>query len=325
MEKKELFPGLPPYKDPTRGLLSKLPPPWIPYGQLMRLDRPGGFYAYYFPYLIGFTYASCIAPTPLEPKFLLRWALVLLPFSLLLRGVACTWNDTVDQKFDRCVRRTCHRPVARGAVTTTQGHLFTLIQAILLYIVVINLGVSSTCILHTTVTVVLFCVYALMKRITYYPEVVLGVPFAWAIFFSVAALGMEPLDAHIVWSTVSMFGSNALWTVTYSVIYSHQDIADDEAAGVKNMAVRFKNGTKPLVGLLTFAQVALLAVCGLWAGFGPLYYIGSVGGVAAAMAYYIYDVDLGKPESCFAWFGYQFWTVGGAYMLGLAGELLRRM
>ncbi|KAI0383709.1 putative 4-hydroxybenzoate polyprenyl transferase [Hypomontagnella monticulosa] len=316
------FPHLPPYSDPKRGLVSKLPPKWIPYAQLMRIDRPGGFYAFYFPYLIGIMYSACIAPTPPNPATLLSLAAILLLLNILLRGAACTWNDNIDQDFDRRVERCRHRPIARGAVSTTSAHVFTAVQIAVGYPVLTFF--PGPCELHMAIAVLLFAAYPFMKRITYYPQVFLGFPFAWALFFCVAALGMEPFGVHAA-STLALFSANILWTIIYDTIYAHQDIADDEKAGVKGMALRFRNSTKLLASLLTICQAGLLALCGLWAGFGMVYFAGTVGGVAAAMAYYIYSVDLKKPESCGAWFHDQFWLVGAGFIAGLMGEYVSRL
>ncbi|KAI2464375.1 putative 4-hydroxybenzoate polyprenyl transferase [Annulohypoxylon bovei var. microspora] len=312
------FPSLPPYSDPTTGVVSVLPRPWIPYAQLMRLDRPAGFYAFYFPYLIGLAYAACVAPEPPEPLTLLKLAAILLPFNILLRGAACTWNDTVDQHFDRRVARTRHRPLARGAVSTTQANLFTLAQILALYLFH-GLDLLPPCTTsYTAIAVGLFGIYALMKRVMHYPQVVLGVALA---FPAAAALGTDPLSGP----TLALFGANLLWTVTYDTIYAHQDVADDAKAGVKSMALRFRDSTKTLAGVLSVAQVGLLALCGVWADFGLVYFVSTVCGVAAAMAYYIYDVDLMRPESCGVWFHRQFWVVGAAFVAGFVGEYLLRL
>ncbi|OTB02097.1 hypothetical protein M426DRAFT_13801 [Hypoxylon sp. CI-4A] len=316
------FPHLPPYSDSKTGILSKLPSRWIPYAQLMRIDRPAGFYAFYFPYLIGLMYSACIAPVAPKPRTILSLAAILVPFNVLLRGVACSWNDNVDQEFDRRVERCRHRPVARGAVTTTKAHIFTLAQLAVGYPILSMF--PEPCTPHMLVTVVLFLAYALMKRVTYYPQVFLGFPFAWAILFCVAALGMDPFGRHMA-PTMALFGANVLWTITYDTVYAHQDIEDDEKAGVKSMALRFRNNTKLLASLLTTGQVGLLVLCGLWAGFGALYFVGTVGGVAVAMFYYIYKVDPKRPESCGAWFYYQFWLVGTGFMTGLTGKYVMRV
>ncbi|KAH8777637.1 putative 4-hydroxybenzoate polyprenyl transferase [Diaporthe sp. PMI_573] len=322
------FPHLPKYSDPTTGLLSMIPSSWIPYAQLMRLDRPAGFYAFYIPYLIGITYVSCITMVPPKMSATLLLAAGLTPFNVLLRGAACTWNDIVDQRFDRRVAGCRHRPVARGAVSTGQALVFMFAQVALWGYYLSSSGLfPPQCVPYAATSLVLFVVYALMKRVTYYPQLVLGVAFAWALFFSVAALGAADTPGGIMMlgSTLTLFGANVLWTVTYDTIYAHQDIADDEQAGVKGMALRFRNSTKALAGVLTIAKLVLLTFCGIRAESSVIYFLGTVGGVAAAMAYYIWDVDLASPERCGQWFHKQLFLVGTAFMSGMAGEHVKRL
>ncbi|KAI2610577.1 putative 4-hydroxybenzoate polyprenyl transferase [Hypoxylon sp. NC1633] len=316
-----LFPHLPGYSDPTTGILSWLPRSLIPYGQLMRIDKPAGVYAFYFPYLFGIMYAACIAPTAPSPYTLLRLVSILLPFNVLLRGAACSWNDTIDKDLDRRVERCRHRPVARGAVSTTAAHVFTALQLAALYPMLATF--PTPCRAHMAIIVTLFFVYAFMKRITSYPQVVLGFPVAWSIFFCIAALDMDPFGPRIA-STLALFSASILWTIVYDTIYAHQDVKDDEKAGVKSMALRFKNSTKILAGSLAVSMVVLLVLCGVWVGCGMLYYAG-ITGVAAALSYYIYDVDLGDPKSCGAWFHDQFWFVGVPLIAAFTGEYVSRV
>jgi len=167
-----------------------------------------------------------------------------------------------------------------------------------------------------------------MKRVTYYPQVVLGVAFGWAVFFAEAALDIPSPNSDIIRRKESwaLFGANILWTIAYDTIYAHQDVADDEAAGVKGMALVFRDTTKILASGLAAGQVILLVLCGIWGGFGGwVYYVGTVGGVAGAMGWFIWDVDLKVPESCGDWFRKQFWVVGGAYASGFVGEYVARV
>lgn len=318
------FPHLPAYSDPKTGLLSRLPSTWVPFAQLMRIDRPAGLYAFYFPFIIGLAYAACIAPAPPAPEAVMRTAAVLLPVNIVLRGIACTFNDMVDQGFDRQVERCRHRPIARGAVTTAQAQLFILAQFGIGHLILRFAGLPSACTPHLAVVAVLFCVYALMKRITYYPQVFLGIPFAWAVFICVAMLGMDPFRRDFA-ATSALFVANWLWTVVYDTIYAHQDVADDEKAGVKGMALRFKDSTKLLSSILLVAMLLSLVLSGVYAGFGSPYFIGTVGGVAVTMSYFIYDVDLKKPESCGAWFHDQFWIVGTGFLAGLVSEYIVKL
>ncbi|KAK4229299.1 UbiA prenyltransferase family-domain-containing protein [Podospora fimiseda] len=324
-EEPNYFPHLPPYKNPTSGFLSLLPSSWIPYAQLMRLDRPAGLYAFYFPYLIGLAYAACITPSDSIPsvKTLFILSAILLPFNILFRGATCTWNDTLDKKFDQQVARCRHRPVARGAVSVPKAHLWTLTQT-LACAPIIWFGFPGETIPHAVIGLGLFLVYAYMKRVTYYPQAVLGVAFAWAIFFSVAAI---PGAQEKVYEpgTVALAGSVVLWAFIYDTIYAHQDIADDVQAGVKSSALALQNWTKVICSGLTIIQGGMLVLTGLWSGFGWGYYLGTVGGVLGTTGWYVWRVDLKDPESCGKAFRTQFWTVGGGYVVGFVVEYGRKV
>ncbi|KAK3995733.1 UbiA prenyltransferase family-domain-containing protein [Cladorrhinum sp. PSN332] len=322
------FPHLPPYTNPTTGFVSHLPLSWIPYAQLMRLDRPAGLYAFYFPYLIGLAYAACItsnspsSSSPSEtvpsPLTLLTLSAILLPFNILFRGATCTWNDTLDKRFDQQVARCRHRPVARGAVSVPKAHVWTLVQTLACAPIIYFCFPKET-IPHALIGLALFLVYAFMKRVTYYPQAVLGVAFAWAIFFSVAAIpgAQEKVYAP---ATVALAGSIVLWAFIYDTIYAHQDIADDVKAGVKSSALALQNWTKAICAVLTGIQGALLVLVGVWSQFGWGYYLGTVGGVLGTTAWYVARVDLNSPESCGRAFRTQFWTVGAGYVAGFVIE-----
>lgn len=238
-------------------------------------------------------------------------------------GAACAWNDNVDQDFDRQVARTRLRPIARGAVSTTQGHKFTV--ALLVAQIPFFMVLPADCAYHAIPINILFGAYALMKRITYYPQFVLGFPFAWAILMSCAALGVKPISNDRIIPTMSLFTANILWTMIYDTVYAHQDIRDDIKAGVKSMAIRFADSTKQLAAILAIIQVTLLFVAGRQTGLSPIYFIGTCGGTAVALGSMIVEVDLKEPSSC-AWFFHRgFWYVGGSIVMGFAAEYTARL
>ena len=298
------------------------PSSWVPYMQLMRLEKPAGFYAFYIPYLVGLGYGACLADSIPSPAHLLGLCGLFLVYCIILRGAACSWNDNVDQEFDRQVARTRLRPIARGAVSTRQGHMFTI--ALLLAEIPFFIVLPTTCAYHAVSINILFGAYALMKRVTHYPQFVLGFPFAWAILMSCAALEVDPLSGPRMLPTISLLAANILWTMIYDTIYAHQDIRDDIKAGVKSMAVRFADSTKELAAALATIQVALLVYTGREAGLSPLYFVFTCGGAAVALGSMIATVDLKKPSSC-AWFFHRgFWYVGGSIVMGFAAEYSSR-
>ena len=305
-----------------RGLLSILPQRLIPYAELMRLDRPAGFYAFYVPYLIGLGYAACLAdPIPSIVRVCFLSGLFFFG-CIILRGAACAWNDNIDQDFDRKVARCRLRPIARGAVTTVQAHVFTALLTLAGAPLFIFLPME--CIYHAIPITILFGAYAFMKRITNYPQVVLGFPFAWAILMSCAALEVNPLSRQLFGPTMALFTANVLWTMIYDTIYAHQDIKDDVKAGVKSMAVRFADSTKPLASALAVAQIGLLFAAGWQARLSLIYFVIACGGSGIALGRMIARVNLKEPVSC-AWFFYRgFWYVGGSMVTGLFGEYFAR-
>lgn len=299
------------------GLVQKLPQRWIPYAELMRLDRPAGFYAFYFPYLIGLAYAACLADPIPSPAHLIFLSALFFLGCIILRGVSCAWNDNMDQEFDRKVARCRLRPIARGAVTTTQAHLFTAV--LLLAGTPLFNFLPTECAYHAIPIILLFGVYALMKRVTNYPQVVLGIPFAWGILMSCAALEVDPLRRQWFGPTLCLFAANVLWTIIYDTVYAHQDVQDDMKAGVKSMAVRFVDSTKGLASTLAVCQIGLLLATGWQASLPLVYFVFACGGSATALAYMIAKVNLQEPASCAWFFRRGFWYVGGSMVTGLLG------
>lgn len=374
-------------------LLSLLPPAWLPYAQLMRLDRPAGLWAYYSPHAIGTGYAACLSlysrrdntstpPPPLTPATLLAHAVLFLAWCVLLRGATCAWNDVVDVDFDRRVARCRGRPLARGAVSVPQALWLTAALLVLcaafalVFFAGVDVGIrfipsssssslaSAPSALHIHATVgnptvlrdaavvtLLLLAYPFAKRVTHYPQLVLGFPFAFAVPLACGVLGVDafvfssphsaPSTTSSVFSHLDLLSSPPLgsgpatlclilaivaWTVSYDTIYAHQDLADDVAAGVKGMAVRFATTTKELCASLGLLQVALLVQVGriIFPGFGfesgGVYYLVGGLGTAVALATMVTCVKLEEPKSCGEWFMRNFWLVGGAMASGFVAQ-----
>lgn len=314
---------LPAYTPPTTGILSVLPPSWIPYGELMRLEKPAGLYAFFVPFLLGTFHAANLSTPVPTPSHLAHLTTLFLAFSILSRGAACTWNDALDAPFDRLVPRCRLRPLARRAIPLRSAHLFAATQTALSIAVLAAL--PGNCVPHAAVLTSLWFLYPFAKRVTHYPQVVLGFPFAWAVPVACSALGVEAFSPTNRVATTALFAANVLWTIIYDTIYAHQDAAADVAAGVKSMAVRFGPRTKLLASALSVLQFGLLVIVGVQAGFGPLYFAGSCVGAALGMARMLVKVNLGDPASCAWFFRHGFFEVGGCMVGGLVAQYLVRL
>lgn len=164
-----------------------------------------------------------------------------------------------------------------------------------------------------------------MKRVTNYPQVVLGFPFASAIPVCCSALEIQPFSKQRVIPTASLFVANVISTMIYDTIYAHQDIQDDIRAKVKSMAVRFAHSTKTLATTLAIVQIGLLVVVGLTASFCCAYFVFTCGATAAILGTMLMKVDLGNPSSCGWFFHRGFWYVGGSMVTGFAAEYCTRL
>ncbi|TVY78268.1 4-hydroxybenzoate geranyltransferase [Lachnellula suecica] len=320
------------YRTPSTALFNILPSSWIPYAELMRLDRPAGYYAFFWHYAIGLSFAACVASSPPRPGTLVAMATYLAIWVVILRGAVCTWNDNLDQEFDRKVARCRFRPIARGAVSTAQGHIFAVAQVVVGAIMLVPL--SPVVSAYAAVMTVILTIYPLGKRITDFPQVILGFGFAIPIFLCCAAIDADPLfqsewfgpdELAASFGGACLYGASVLWTIIFDTVYAHQDIKDDIKAGVKSLAVRLGDQTKFGLGILGVIQVGLLLGAGYFCRLSTIYFVVSCGGAASALIAMLVLVDLKTPASCGWWFGPGSRLVGASVMAGLLGHYFLRL
>ncbi|KAI0396528.1 UbiA prenyltransferase family [Xylariaceae sp. FL0594] len=331
------------YRRPRSGVFGLMPDSWVPYAELMRLDRLSGFWAFYWPYLIGLGFAVNVEPfsAHVDWQTLAFLAAYLALWTTVFRGIVCTWNDNLDQDFDRQVARCRTRPIPRGAVTTSQAHLFTAAQT------VVGIWILSrfqrTVLVHAFIDCLLLFIYPLLKRCTNFPQVELGFGLSYAIFIVTAILGKDPLApllddsdsdsadlstrlaalaaSPLALSAGHLYLAGILWCVIFDTVYAHQDYEDDLRAGVRGLAVLLgRRGTKPALAPVAAAQVYCLVAAGQHGDFGTLYYAVSCGGAAVMLTSMIWTVRLHDAESCAWWFGQGSGCVGAAVTIGLLAD-----
>lgn len=212
--------------------------------------------------------------------------------AIAMRGAGCTINDLWDRDFDGKVERTKIRPIAAGAVTVKQGILFTGLQ--MLCAASTLLAFNQYTILLTMSSLSLVVTYPLMKRITYWPQVVLGLAFNYG-----ALVGWSAMMGSVDWNVCApLYAGGVAWTLTYDTIYAHQDKKDDVIAGVKSTALRFGEKTPQWLAGFSSAFVGLTALAGYMNGQGLPFYLISVGGAAAHLAWQLRTVNYDDPKSC---------------------------
>ena len=274
--------------DSTGNWVDGLAPVWSrPYLRLARLDRPIGSWLLLLPCWWSVALAAVSAREPL-PNL---WHLVLLFVgAFAMRGAGCTWNDIVDRDIDARVERTRSRPIPSGQVTLAQAAAFMVLQALIGLAVLlqfnrfaIGVGIASLAIV---------AVYPFMKRITYWPQITLGLAFSWGALMG-WAIAFGRLDAP----AFLLYAGAIAWVIHYDTIYAHQDREDDALVGLKSTALLFGPHTRPMLAVFSALAVLLLAAAGLTAGAGAVFLIG-LAAFAAHLSWQIARIDIADPVLC---------------------------
>lgn len=311
-----------PYEHPQTGVISYLPSAWVPYAELIRLDKPTGTYYLFLPCLFSTLLAAPLASPATPPLTVLGTSLLFFAGALIMRGAGCTINDLWDRNLDPHVARTRLRPLARGAVTPLGALVFTGAQ--LSAGLAVLLQFPPSCFFYAAPSLLFVASYPLAKRVTYYPQFVLGLTFSWGAMMGFPALGVDLLaNGTALTAAACLYASNVVWTVLYDFIYAHMDVRDDVKAGIKSIALAHDQSKRLLVGLAA-AQVGFLTAAGVAAGAGPAFFVGSCGGAVVTLGYMIRKVNLQSVQDCWWWFVNGCWLTGGVISAGLAVDYALR-
>ncbi|MCA3414540.1 MAG: 4-hydroxybenzoate octaprenyltransferase [Roseomonas sp.] len=266
------------------GWVARLPQAWRPYALLMRLDRPIGSWLLFLPGLWAF---AMVAPDWRQGL----WLTALFGLgAVLMRGAGCVVNDLWDRDLDRKVERTAGRPLASGALRARHALVFLalVLAAALLILLQLN-GAAQVLGVASLVPVVL---YPLAKRVTDWPQAVLGVIFSWAAPMGYAAV-MGGLDV----AAFALWAAGFFWILGYDTIYAHQDREDDALVGIRSSALRLGEKTRPFLILCYGLTMGLLALAGWLAGLAPWYLLG-LALPGAMLARQVIQLDIADPALC---------------------------
>ncbi|MGH7213088.1 MAG: 4-hydroxybenzoate octaprenyltransferase, partial [Acetobacteraceae bacterium] len=237
------------------GWTARLPRAWRPYALLARLDRPIGAWLLFLPGLWSILLAGAPAGKAL-------WLIALFALgAALMRAAGCVVNDIWDRDLDRRVTRTAGRPLASGAIGVRQALLFlaALLGGSLAILLLLDplaqaLGVFS---------LVLVALYPLAKRVTWWPQLMMGLTFGFG-----APLGYAAAAGRIDAAWAVLYAAAILWDLGFDTIYAHQDREDDALAGVKSTARLFGERTRPFLAACYTAALVALGIAGWLAGLG---------------------------------------------------------
>jgi 4-hydroxybenzoate polyprenyltransferase len=277
--------------DATGNWVDGRAPAWTrPYLRLARLDRPIGSWLLLLPCW----WSAGLAAVHGRQQVDLWHVILFFVGAFAMRGAGCTWNDLVDRDLDGRVERTRSRPIPSGQVSVAAAAAFLVLQALLGLAVLLQLNQFTILVGLASLAVV--AVYPFMKRITYWPQIVLGLAFSWG-----ALMGWPAVFGRLDPPALVLYAGAICWVIGYDTIYAHQDREDDALIGIKSTALLFGERTKPMLAVFYALAVVLIASAGWSAGAG-LAFAFALLAFAGHLAWQVARLDIDDPINCLAVF-----------------------
>jgi 4-hydroxybenzoate polyprenyltransferase len=274
--------------DATGNWVDTHAPRWSrPYLRLARLDRPIGSWLLLLPCWWSAALAAGVAHD------ISRLPLDIVLFFLgafAMRGAGCTWNDITDRDLDARVERTRSRPIPAGQVSVAQAMVFLIAQALIGLAVLVQF--NRVAVATGIASLGIVAIYPFMKRITYWPQVVLGLAFSWG-----ALMGFAVTFARIDATALALYAGSIAWVIGYDTIYAHQDAEDDALIGIKSTARLFAERTHQALVVFYGLAVVLIGLALALAGAGFAAWIG-LAAFACHLVWQISRLEIGDPALC---------------------------
>jgi 4-hydroxybenzoate polyprenyltransferase len=274
--------------DATGNWVDTRAPSWSrPYLRLSRLDRPIGSWLLLMPCWWSAALAAGIAG---EVRQLPVTLALFFAGAFVMRGAGCTWNDITDRDLDARVERTRSRPIPAGQVSVKQAAVFLVVQALIGLAVLLQF--NRFAVVTGIASLLIVAVYPFMKRITWWPQIVLGLAFSWG-----ALMGFAVTLGRIDAPALLLYLGSIAWVIGYDTIYAHQDAEDDALIGIKSTALLFGARTRPALMAFYAAAVALMGAALALAGARWPAWIG-LAAFAAHLIWQIRRLDISDPALC---------------------------
>jgi 4-hydroxybenzoate polyprenyltransferase len=274
--------------DATGNWVDTRAPSWSrPYLRLARFDRPIGSWLLLMPCWWSAALAAGVAHDVGQLPLVIALFFV---GAFVMRGAGCTWNDITDRDLDALVERTRSRPLPAGQVSVTQASAFLVLLALIGLAVLLQF--NRFAVMTGIASLVIVAIYPFMKRITWWPQVVLGLAFSWG-----AVMGFAVILGRIDLTALVLYAGSIAWVIGYDTIYAHQDAEDDALIGVKSTARLF--GARTHLALVVFYSLAVVLIAvalALGAARWPAW-IG-LAAFAAHLAWQIRKLDIGNSALC---------------------------
>ena len=255
--------------------------------QLTRLSKPIGFLLLFWPCVWGLTLAYYFDG---ETNLYLKHVLLFFLGSVLMRSAGCIFNDIIDRDFDKKVERTKKRPIASGKISVLESFIYVILLCLLAFFILLQFNLLTIILGMSSMS--LAFAYPFMKRITYWPQLFLGLTFNWGI-----VMGWTSIMNNISVEALILYTAAIFWTLGYDTIYGLQDIKDDEIIGIKSTSVKFKKNVKFFVGACYSLFVLLILILSMMLEINDSFFIFSLFFIVS-LVYQMKIFKINDSESC---------------------------
>ena len=255
---------------------------------LTRLKKPIGFMLLFWPCAWGLTLAYDFSSNLNNYFFYL---ILFFLGSVLMRSAGCIVNDIMDKEFDAKVFRTKDRPIASGKISIKLGIFYSIALCLLALLILINFNYFT--IILALGSMPLAFSYPLMKRLTYWPQLFLGITFNYGII-----LGWTSISEEINLIIILFYIGAIFWTLGYDTIYGYQDIKDDEIIGLKSTSIKFKGKEIKFLYICYSFLLIFFILGGYFMEFSFIYFIFLLFSFLHLFFYQIKNFNYNDPEKC---------------------------
>ena len=256
--------------------------------ELIRLNKPIGFMLLFWPCSWGLTLAYDFNE---NLKLYLFYLILLFLGSVFMRSAGCIVNDILDKEFDAKVFRTKNRPIASEKISIKLGIIYSTVLCFLALLVLLNFNFFT--IVLALGSMPLAFTYPLMKRLTYWPQLFLGITFNYGLI-----LGWTAIKGEIELIPILFYFGAIFWTLGYDTIYGYQDIKDDEIIGLKSTSIKFKNNPYKFLILCYSIFLFIVLMIGLLMKLSKIFYIILIIVFFQMLYFQIKKLDIENKLSC---------------------------
>ena len=254
---------------------------------LTRLNRPIGYLLLFWPCSWGLAYAYSFNK---NIENFLYYIILFFLGAVLMRSAGCIVNDIVDRKLDKKVERTKNRPLAANKITIKKAFSYVIFLCGLAFCILIQFNFLTIALGLASMTLAFS--YPFMKRITYWPQLFLGLTFNWGII-----MAWTSISNYLTFDIFIVYLAAIFWTLGYDTIYGAQDIVDDEIIGVKSTSIKFKSMLKKFV-FLCYSASALILFIFFLTNMKNQFFIYPLTFFCITLYYQIFIFNKSKPKTC---------------------------